>query len=83
MPPPLAPPTEAAKQWQGVVAAIAAEAAAQPPAPAPAKPPIAAWFVSFTLLAILAAAAVAFRTPIMHAWPPSTRLYAALGLYTP
>ena len=81
---PAAPPaTLAAAQWQSVAAAIAAEAAAQPPAPATPKTPIAAWFVSVALLAILAASSVAFRGPIMKAWPASTRLYAALGLYHP
>jgi predicted Zn finger-like uncharacterized protein len=75
------PQTAAAAQWQGVVDAIAHEAASKPPAPVRPKPPIAAWFVSVTLLAILVAAAIAFRTPVMKAWPPSTRLYAALGLY--
>ena len=77
------PQTAAAAQWQGVAAAIAHEAASKPPAPPRAKPPIAAWFVSVALLAILFAAAIAFRTPIMRAWPPSTRLYAALSLYSP
>jgi hypothetical protein len=81
---PAAPPTTlAADQWQSVAAAIAAEAAAQPPTPATPKTPIAAWFVSVALLAILAASSVAFRAPIMKAWPASTRLYAALGLYHP
>jgi predicted Zn finger-like uncharacterized protein len=80
---PPAPPTAAAAQWQGVVDAIAHEAASRPPPPVRAKPPVAAWFVSVTLLVILVAAAVAFRAPIMKAWPPSTRLYAALGLYNP
>jgi len=78
-----APQTAAATQWQGVVDAIAKEAADRPLPPAKGRTPIAAWFVSVTLLAILLAATVAFRAPIMKAWTPSTRLYAALGLYTP
>jgi predicted Zn finger-like uncharacterized protein len=77
------PATLAADQWQSVAAAIAAEAAAQPPTPATPKTPIAAWFVSVALLAILTASSVAFRAPIMKAWPASTRLYAVLGLYRP
>jgi predicted Zn finger-like uncharacterized protein len=81
--PAAAPATLAAAQWQSVAAAIAAEAAAQPAVPATPKTPIAAWFVSVALLAILAASSVAFRAPIMKAWPASTRLYAALGLYHP
>jgi len=39
--------------------------------------------VSIALLIGAAVAGLAFRTSVMHAWPPSTRLYAALGLYHP
>ena len=42
--------------------------------------PLAAWGASVVLLILLAAAAYAWRAPIMEAWPPSQRLYAALGL---
>jgi hypothetical protein len=42
--------------------------------------PVAAWVASLVLLIALAAAAYAWRAPIMAAWPPSERLYAALGL---
>ena len=38
------------------------------------------WLASLVLLAALAWAAIVFRAPVQHAWPPSTRLYAALGL---
>ena len=79
--PPAAP--VGATPWHAVAAAIAAEAAANPAQPAKPRPPVAAWFVSVALLAILAASSVAFRVPIMKAWPASTRLYAALGLYSP
>ena len=58
--------------------------AQQTTAPAPAKQiPIAGWVVSIALLIILGAAAIVYRAPIMHTWPPSERLYAALGLYHP
>jgi predicted Zn finger-like uncharacterized protein len=56
--------------------------AADEPALAPAKQiPVAGWAASIALLIILAAAAIVFRAQIMHAWPPSERLFAALGLY--
>lgn len=42
--------------------------------------PLAAWVASVVLLVALVAAAYAWRGPIMAAWPPSERLYAALGL---
>ena len=40
----------------------------------------AAWAASVVLLLALAWGAYAWRGEIMHAWPPSERLYAALGL---
>ena len=40
----------------------------------------AAWIASLALLAAAAFGAYAEREGIMHAWPPSQRLYAALGL---
>jgi predicted Zn finger-like uncharacterized protein len=39
-----------------------------------------AWAGSVVVIVLLGWAAYAGRTPIMHAWPPSIRLYAALGL---
>ena len=39
-----------------------------------------AWIASAALIVALLAAGYVFRTSIMQAWPPSTRLYAALGL---
>jgi predicted Zn finger-like uncharacterized protein len=41
---------------------------------------IVAWVASLALLAVLSTAAVAYRGPVMHAWPPSQRFYAAIGL---
>ncbi len=38
------------------------------------------WLVSLVLLVALAAAAVAWRGAVQHAWPPSGRVYGALGL---
>ncbi len=40
-----------------------------------------AWAGSAALIVALLAAGYAFRLPIMQAWPASTRLYAALGLW--
>jgi predicted Zn finger-like uncharacterized protein len=39
-----------------------------------------AWAGSVLALLLLGWAAYAERTPIMQAWPPSVRVYAALGL---
>ena len=39
-----------------------------------------AWIFSVVLLAVIGWAAVAWRTEVMAAWPPSERLYVALGL---
>ena len=40
---------------------------------------LAAWLLSFVLLGAGVWAAIAWRDPIMRAWPPSARLYTALG----
>jgi hypothetical protein len=39
-----------------------------------------AWVGSLVVLAALAWGALTWRADIMHAWPPSTRAYAAIGL---
>jgi hypothetical protein len=56
---------------------------AQPASPRGSVLPIAAWIVSLALLAVLIGAAYAWRAQIMASWPPSERLYAALGLAHP
>jgi predicted Zn finger-like uncharacterized protein len=38
------------------------------------------WLMSVLVLAMLGGAAVAWRVDVMVAWPPSQRVYAALGL---
>ena len=38
------------------------------------------WLVSLALIALLVWAGYAYRGAVMHAWPPSQRLYALLGL---
>jgi predicted Zn finger-like uncharacterized protein len=39
-----------------------------------------AWAASFTVLAMLVWGAYAWRSDVMRSWPPSIRLYDALGL---
>ena len=39
-----------------------------------------AWVASFAVLGAAGASAVRWRAGVMQAWPPSERLYAALGL---
>jgi predicted Zn finger-like uncharacterized protein len=39
-----------------------------------------AWLLSLAILLAAAAALYAWRVPVMAAWPPAIRLYAALGL---
>lgn len=41
---------------------------------------VAGWAVSITVLFALVWAAVTWRSDVMRAWPPSERLYTALGL---
>ncbi|MGG5818891.1 zinc-ribbon domain-containing protein [Falsiroseomonas sp. HW251] len=50
---------------------------------APKRDPrlLAAWVLSVALLVAAAWAAVHFRTEVVRAWPPATRLFAALGLH--
>lgn len=65
-----------------VPASLRAEAALARPGAAAARASAArlGWAGSVLLLAIGAWSAVAWRSDVMHAWPPSGRLYAALGL---
>ena len=42
-----------------------------------------AWLGSLVLVILLIGAAYAWRAEVMAAWPPSVRLYAALGLAEP
>lgn len=63
------------------------------PAAVPAPPPsfaarirradaavLAGWVASLVLLVALGWGSVRWRNDVMHAWPPSERLYAVLGL---
>jgi len=40
----------------------------------------AAWVASFVVLALLVWSSVAWRAELMHAWPPSIRVFDAIGL---
>ncbi len=92
-PPPAASPTDApAPAPADERPALERLYAAAIPPPLPQPPPIprgrtllpVAWAATLMVLAGLAAAAVTWRTDVMRAWPPSERLYAALGLvHTP
>lgn len=75
---PAAEPAPAAPRLtQSAASAIAGDPAGEA---APRETPIAAWIGSVAVLLMLVLAGIAFRGPIMKAWPPSERLYAALGL---
>ncbi len=41
---------------------------------------LAGWVVSIAAVVGMGWAAVTYRSDIMHAWPPSERLYSTLGL---
>jgi predicted Zn finger-like uncharacterized protein len=52
----------------------------------PSRPsfwPTLGWIISIVLIACLAWGTIAWRTEVMRVWPPSTRLYIALGLVHP
>ena len=55
------------------------------PAPVPRRDGrlVAAWVASVVLLLAVVIGLIAWRGPIMHAWPPSIRLFDALGLGPP
>jgi predicted Zn finger-like uncharacterized protein len=54
--------------------------ASQPRAPANGAGLRVAWLSSIAAVLALILALILAREPIMHAWPPSERLYNALGL---
>jgi len=85
-PSPLAiPPREGARERPfalGPAGTREAQMAAQARAPRRGRDAVAwfGWLVSLALLALLVWAGYAYRGVVMHAWPPSQRLYALLGL---
>ena len=48
--------------------------------PLPVSPVLLAWAGSLMLLGVLVWAMIAWRSGVMRVWPPSERLYSALGL---
>ncbi len=51
-----------------------------PPPPARRLPLLLAWVGSLAVIVAAVVAALVFHGAISHAWPPSQRVYAALGL---
>lgn len=89
--PSIEPPAEQMVEAMVPTPAAAPEPAATPapaPPPVPARAPVAAppttllraWVGSLALVLGSILALVLFRTQVMSAWPPATRLFAALGL---
>jgi hypothetical protein len=55
--------------------------ASQPVTPPPISAGLrAAWAASVVVLLLFGWGIIAWRADLMHAWPPSTRLYDAIGL---
>ncbi|HJS87349.1 MAG TPA: zinc-ribbon domain-containing protein [Acetobacteraceae bacterium] len=80
---------EAAAEASGGTQEPAEPRSPMPVAPVGAPPPpirgataalLLAWGASLLVLALGAWGAVAWRGSVVHAWPPSQRLYGALGL---
>jgi predicted Zn finger-like uncharacterized protein len=75
--PPPAPPTRAAvPKTPPAKPTVTVKAAAKS-----AQTPVAAWAASIAALIILALSGIVFRAAIMKSWPPSERVYAAVGLF--
>ncbi len=53
---------------------------AAPPPPEPTGHAMLAWAASLAIIVLALVALYVWRAPIMHAWPPVIRAYAALGL---
>ncbi|MGI4978543.1 MAG: zinc-ribbon domain-containing protein [Janthinobacterium lividum] len=70
-------PPDDAHAWRDV---LLAHDEARPPAATGRRDGWVGWLASLVLLAALAGAAIAWRGPVQRAWPPSARVYAALGL---
>lgn len=77
-PPPPEPPTPAPPPR---IEALAGNRMAPPQdALTPRRGTALAWAASVVVIAGVVAALYVWRAPVMHAWPPATRLYAALGI---
>ena len=75
-PEPLPPPEPPAPEPPAPIVATSVPEATRPRVSALA----AAWALSIAAVVALVWGAFAGREAVMHAWPPSTRAYAALGL---
>jgi predicted Zn finger-like uncharacterized protein len=76
------PVTAEAATWS-VARQSAMDRLAADPARTPSRLPLRlAWAVSVLVLAVAVWAALAWRTDIATAWPPSGRVYALFGLQT-
>jgi predicted Zn finger-like uncharacterized protein len=52
----------------------------EPPPPRGRRRAVVAWLLTVLVLAAAGAAAVQWRSDVMSAWPPSERVYSAVGL---
>ena len=73
-------PAPEPSRWREPVQEAPVPSRAAPDRLAEPLPLLLAWVGSGVLLAALVAASIVWRGPIMQAWPPSGRLFAALGL---
>ena len=73
-----------AERWTMAGGALAIDRLMAPPAPPPTSLALRlAWLGSIILVLLLLCAGYVWRADVMAAWPPSARLYAALGLAGP
>lgn len=75
------PPVRTAEAGPPAISAMDRLAMEAKPLPGESRGPLrTAWAASVLLLILAAGAAYVWRAPLMEAWPPSHRVYAALGL---
>jgi len=80
-PPPAPPPPEPKRPVRSVVAAVPPPLGDYSPLEFEPRQPVLAWVASIALLLLVAIAGIGFRGTVMHTWPASTRLYAAMGYH--
>ena len=81
-PEPVAPPPPAEVPLSAIER-LAAPLEMEPEIDSRSSTLIAAWVLSLAILLAAGVAGYVERDPVMRAWPPSARLYAALGLTRP
>lgn len=79
-PPPAPEPPPEPRVAEPRRAPMVREPAPQPAASDPDRMLVLAWVASLVIVVGGAVALVVFREAVMAAWPPATRLFAALGL---